>query len=143
MNEALLHRCNEALRAASRTSVKTTGPQALPLAEDVRASSGKFPTAPESTSNPYGMTRYSKCPEVLLNAVLRSSPFRIRTRFYPLLRSSLLKKRALCIDSIAVAMSGSGELYLTGILFRPRLIVNTQAQTSLLLLHKKETRGGG
>ncbi|XP_036836165.1 uncharacterized protein LOC110526910 isoform X2 [Oncorhynchus mykiss] len=42
LSEALLHRCNEALRAASRTSVKTTGPKALPLAEDVRASSGKL-----------------------------------------------------------------------------------------------------
>ncbi|XP_036836197.1 uncharacterized protein LOC118964889 isoform X2 [Oncorhynchus mykiss] len=42
LSEALLHRCNEALRAASRTSVKTTGPKAFPLAEDVRASSGKL-----------------------------------------------------------------------------------------------------
>jgi hypothetical protein len=41
LSEALLHRCNESLRAASRTSVKTTGPKALPLAEDVRASRGK------------------------------------------------------------------------------------------------------
>ncbi|XP_014027295.1 uncharacterized protein isoform X2 [Salmo salar] len=42
LSEELLHRCNEALRAASRTSVKTTGPKALPLDEDVRASSGKL-----------------------------------------------------------------------------------------------------
>ncbi|XP_041756816.2 uncharacterized protein LOC121584776 [Coregonus clupeaformis] len=42
LSGVLLHRCNEALRADSRTSVKATGPEALPLAEDVRASSGKL-----------------------------------------------------------------------------------------------------
>ncbi|XP_055736469.1 uncharacterized protein LOC129822310 [Salvelinus fontinalis] len=42
LSKELLHSCNEASRAASRTSFEATWPEALPMAEDVKATRGKL-----------------------------------------------------------------------------------------------------
>lgn len=42
LSKELLHSCNEASRAASRTSFEVTSPDALPMAEDVKATRGKL-----------------------------------------------------------------------------------------------------
>ncbi|XP_036820973.1 uncharacterized protein LOC118944702 [Oncorhynchus mykiss] len=42
LSKELLHSCNEASRAASRTSFETTRPEALLMAEDVKATRGKL-----------------------------------------------------------------------------------------------------
>eukprot|EP00063_Salmo_salar_P043840 XP_014018675.1 PREDICTED: uncharacterized protein LOC106581256 [Salmo salar] len=42
LSKELLHSCNEASRAASRTSFEATRPEALPMVEDVKATRGKL-----------------------------------------------------------------------------------------------------
>ncbi|XP_041727407.2 uncharacterized protein LOC121557996 isoform X1 [Coregonus clupeaformis] len=42
LSKEILHSCNEASRAASRTYFEATRPEALPMAEDVKATRGKL-----------------------------------------------------------------------------------------------------
>lgn len=62
---------------------------------------------------PKGMTKYSKCPRCVLNAVFHSSPSRMRTRWYAFLRSSLVNMQAECKGPKAESIRGRGYLFLT------------------------------
>ncbi len=64
--------------------------------------------------SPNGMTRYSKCPRGVLNAVFHSSPLRIQTRWYALRRSSLVKMTNPWREAKAELIRGNGYLFLNG-----------------------------
>ena len=66
------------------------------------------------------LTKYSKWPNGVLNAVFHSSPSWMRTKWYALRRSSSEKTTALWRGTKVELMRGKGYLFFTVIPFRPR-----------------------